>query len=629
MKMAVPSLSKDAASSWLLDHFEKIIVGFVFLFGVGLIWGGISAIRTQSAPPDLAPEKISSRATAALAHIDAQPQPPAEKLLESRGLPDSLASWVAPAEKDPRKLVLNRPLFDELARRTQPTVFPIEDLRAVAGVAVLAVPAADADPVGPGSRPGFQPSPPGFDPLAGGGLDDMGLGGAGVDPAESVPPARIAPYVVVTGLIPYAKQFTDYQERFENASFRESQVDTPHWSDFLIERADVTSGAPEKWERINLRAVVQSIQKEWAGVQTDALPAEFLLSPEQQPGLAGISYAWPLPQLAMESWGQEAWHPWILSEWNRILAEQTALSATQDGNIMQPFGPGFGTSGVPFTEGGQFPGGFGNQFGPLGGGSSDFGMELLSDPLGMPDNGTPSVEYKLFRFVDTAIKEGHSYRYRVRVSVWNPNYRVPAQHLADADLATATKLPSAASNETIAVTVPAAMGILARTLPPLSKDQELKRDTAEVLVLWPHDKTGNYALHRSVTSLGGMISVEEKPDIVENKGGGGRSSKPRTTQESNLIPVGMLLDYTGQQTVAPTGLKTTTGRRSRKPSPPAEPFELIMIGEDGQLKWASPINSEERYMLYGSTLPPEFRGLPATPMGPDEFSPEGLFPGSR
>jgi hypothetical protein len=610
MKMAVPSLSKDTLTAWLLDHCEKIIGGIVLLLAVWLAWGGLNAIRSQSAPAELKPDKIAAKAAEALAHIDSQGEPPKGKILEPVGLSDSIGTWLVPAEKDARKLVLSRPLFDELARRAQPEVFPVEDLRAVAGVAVLAVP-ADPGEAGGRPRPGPRPPRPG-DPPPGGLPGDFGPGVEEADPAESVPPARIVPYVIVTGLIPYRKEFDEYLVRFENASFRDQQRDFPLWSDFLIERADVTNGLEEKWERINPKAVAQAMQKEWAGVQADSLPAEFFLSPEEQPGLVDIAYAWPLPQLAMESWGPEAVHPWATAEWQRIVAEQ-AVMGIQDINPMRPVGP----ATMPFSGGGQLPPGFES---PLGSGS--LGMEPSLDPFPGADDGVNRLDFKLFRFVDMAVRPGHSYRYRVRLSLWNPNYQVPAQHLADADLAKATKLPSPPSNETAAVPVPGVMSVLARMLTAEPK----QRGTAEVLVLWPHESTGNYALHSVTASLGGIVSVQRTIEQQENDRGRTKPGKGKPEPVTELVPVGMLVDFLGQQGSSPSGQKPSAGRRGKKTAPPAEPFELLVLGNDGELKWTNPIDSEERYLLYVTTLPTDLRGLPTDQMGPDGRPPESMFP---
>lgn len=609
MKITMPTLSKDTVLEWLLDHGEKIVGTATLLLACWLAWGGLAALRSQSASEKLGPEKIVARAGEALAHIDRQPEPPPEKLLEPLGLADSIDTWLSPAEKDPRTLVLSRPLFDELAKRTQPEVFPVEDLQAVAGVAVLGLPAnADMDG-GRQPRPGFRPPPP-FDPLAG----EMGIDQQ-PDPAENVPPAKIVPYVIVTGLIPHEKQAADYLGRFETASFRDPQRDRPLWSDFLIERADVTNGPTEKWERINPKAVAQAAQREWAGAQPDSLPPEFFLAPEEQPGLGDIVYGWPLPQLAMESWGPEAIHPWALAEWQRRLAEQAAVTGGIPGSLPQPLGQ----ATTPFGAGGGLPSGMGSPFSAPG-----LGMEPLFDPQSGLDAAVDQLEYRLFRFVDTAVKTGRAYRYRVRISVWNPNHDVPAQHLAQADLAKATKLPSPPSNETTAVSVPGPMGVLARMLPVDPK----QRDSAEVLVLWPHEKTGNFALHSVTAAPGGMVSVQRKiPQEEGDDRGRGKPGRGKQEPATEPVPVGMLVDFIGQQVADQANARPTAARRGKK-SAPAEPFELLMLGEDGQLRWASPISSDERYRLYADTLPSELRGIPAGPLGPDG-EPEPLFPGFR
>ena len=122
------------------------------------------------------------------------------------------------------------------------------------------------------------------------------------------------------------------------------------------------------------------------------------------------------------------------------------------------------------------------------------------------------------------------------------------------------------------------------------------------------------------------MSVQRK--IAQEEGddrGRGKPGRGKQEPATELVPVGMLVDFMGQQVAEQANARPTAGRRGRK-SAPAEPFELLMLGEDGQLRWASPISSDERYRLYADTLPPELRGIPAGPMGPDGV-PEPMFPG--
>lgn len=548
MKMAVPKLSKETVLPLLLEHCEKIVVGIVSLVALWLTWSGISFIRTKSASGDLLPTAISSQAASALQHVDATDQPPADMLVASRGLDDEIVVWSSSADQEPRRPILARTLFPEAAKRSQPDVFPVERLQAVAGVAVLAVAADRQPPVAAPQRPARP-----FDPPPGGPGNQEPS-----DPARNVPPGKIVPYVIVTGLIPHEKQIEEFSRRFQEAGFSDPALDAPNWSDFLVERNDVTKGPGEAWQRLDLKAMFTGTKTDWNGEQPNALPNEYFLSPAEQSATGDVPYAWPMPRLAMEPWGSEAIHPWALTDW--------AVPRRTD----EPY----------------------------------------------------QVKFKVFRFVDTTVTTGHAYRYRVRVSLKNPNYRVPPQHLAEADLANAAKLPSAPSNETPSVRIPGTTGVLAR-LPPV----EPKKGTTEVLVLQPNDQTGNYALHSVTTVPGGLIAVPRKGDDepVADDRRPGRPGKGKGDALEAGIPVGMLLDFVGQQAAqAAGGPRPTAGRRGRKATPPAEPFEVMLLDVGGALERASVVDSEKRYRLYERTLPAELRSQAET-----VAAPESPFPGFK
>jgi hypothetical protein len=67
---------------------------------------------------------------------------------------------------------------------------------------------------------------------------------------------KIVPYVLVTGLIPLAKQLKEYHQKFDNASFKNATIDAPNWSSYRIERTEVQPGVAEKWSTIDVKAAI-------------------------------------------------------------------------------------------------------------------------------------------------------------------------------------------------------------------------------------------------------------------------------------------------------------------------------------------------------------------------------------
>lgn len=566
--MKLPNLSKDAVIDFLLRHGEKIVVAMIAVLAMGLAWGGIDALRTQAVNAERRPDALSSRAKRTLEHIDREKQPPEDVVPKSRSLTKIVEPWRAPRIAGaPEVPLLDAPLFEELARRTRPEVFPIEDLQATAGVAVFASKQqAAADP----GRP-----------IAG-----------------ALPPGTIVPYVVVSGLIPVAKQGGDYARRFQATSFRDPKRDAPLWSDYLVERSTVVPGGGEAWDRIDLKAVAKKVRDQWPAPPREALPPTLFLAPEQHPGSGGIGYCWSLPQLAMDGWGPEALHPWFRRELDRLRAEREAArkaAAEAAGAPDQPADEGFSPLAEPAA-------------GARAGGPAD--QNARADA---------QFEYRLFRFLDTAVESGKAYRYRVRLSVWNPNYNVPAQHLADPASAKDAKIAAPPSNATEAVTVPGVVTTLVRTMPK-AEMRRFKPGMAEVLVLGPDARSGNYALRGVVTDLGGFVNVDRKlnrPGDIRVRG-------------EEITTNGLLLDVAGRQ-------ENREDLRAARNAGPPEPLELIVMREDGGFELVTAAESEASIIRYAPTLPavddakagpkPPDGGAPEPPQKDNPFS--FPLPGSR
>jgi hypothetical protein len=685
MKAPALKFDKDAILDFLLNHCEKIVVALVALGAVLLLWGGLDAMRTQSVQDGQTPEAIDTLAGAAARHIDAQPKPPADTFLEGGKLAAQIDPW------RPQKVkitagptvpaVLDRPLFQELSKRSKAEVLPIEDLRAVSGIAVLPepvdpnaaagmVPPPDLAPPAeePGQRPGRrgrrpprQPEPTPTPEM--GGLPGFAQG----------PRAKIVPYVVVTGLVPVAKQRAEFDRCFGTAGFRDATLDVPRWGQYLVERTTVAPGAAERWERMQLRNIETFAQggapaANPAGavaepLQAEVLPQAFLMTPAE----SDIGYSAALPQRIDDAWGTATIHPWFLPQLKRLLAEAAPgfaadrpevdidpkkLAATPDeyesaigtlkgisfvGEPMPQPQTGVVAFGVEAADGVKFPADeVGTATAPvfvlaapwartlaLDGGPSEgvkcnvrVRMEMLgqtpvarvlgirylgadgqpgeevSDPSPFPLNAgavagmgpaaggaTEGAEYRLFRFVDTSVKPGQQYRYRVKFALRNPNFGLDRQHLADPATAKGEFLVSKESNATPAVGIPDPTSIVVR---PLAKDEikqrKIKPGAVEILVMAASGDTGNYSLRSLVTEPGGLANV----DSSLNKPGDAR------TRGENIATDRVLVDLRGRQEENPK---------------PGEPFELLFLKPDGTFEFVSAADGHESYTRYAATLP--------------------------
>ena len=169
--MKRPSLKFDKQSilGFLLKHAEKLVVGLVGLIGLVLLWNGINALRIKSVRSTETPEAVAQLSAATVQHIDAVQKPPADTGRKGGELALAIDPWRPQQVKiatAPAAPLLARPLVAELSKRTKPAVLPLEDLRAIAGVAVLpdATDPAALMPMGPGAegidRPEREPENP-------------------------------------------------------------------------------------------------------------------------------------------------------------------------------------------------------------------------------------------------------------------------------------------------------------------------------------------------------------------------------------------------------------------------------------------------------------------------------------
>ncbi len=549
MKLPGIPLNMERVGEFLLRHGEKILGTVVLLGAAWLAWSGIAAVRTQGVREDHAPAGIKKVAARADAHVGRVKKAPQDFLAAHGALAEQLDAWRSPlppwqsvaalelADPPPMSL-LDKPLFEELAKRTKPDVFPLEELHAAAGVGL------------------FATKPP--------------AGGRDVEPGAAAG-SRLAPYVIVTGLIPAGRQQDEYRGRFQGVGYKEIKRDAPLWSDFVLERTAVAPGMPENWEPIDLAAAVQAWARDWA-MQPREPPANWLLDATtgdaRSPQTTPVAFCGPLPERLDEGWGLDDLHPRLIAWLERRNAADGDRQPEPRSPNAGPGGPGF--AGLPPAEAPAAP--------------------QPQDPV------VESEPYRLFRFIDTDVQSGRAYRYRVRLKVWNPNLGLAPQHLANASLAREQKLaspPSAASNTAV---VPGTTRILAGMVrKDDAKRLKIKPGTYEVIVLAPDNSGSDYALRAIYGELGLPADVDAKT---------GRSSTEIRSRGKPVTTGCILVDARGRQedresTTAPRG---GTRKPDRELVP--EPLEMLCLRPDGSFEFVSAADAERDMRRYWTTLPP-------------------------
>jgi len=575
MKMPALSLNTDAIVEFLLRHGEKFIVAGLALGAGWLAWTGINAVRLETVPPNQLPSAIQAAAAQAESHIASAADVPADLVPPHASLTATLDGWRNIEPKEARDLaVLDKPLFENLARRTQPRALPLEDLRAVAGIAVLEVkpPAGGPAPAaaGAGRRPrgrppesaDIQPEP---EPVA----EPIGQ------------PGRVVPYVVVTGLIPAAAQQEEFNRRFADVGFRDPKLDAAVWTGFEVERATAAAGNESSWQKLDQASVLKLRIAQWAAADPNRVPAAFQLAAEQDGrdrNATPFGFCGPLPTRIDEPWGLEQFHPLVTAS---LRQARTVSRPANQPAAEQP-------AALPaFVDRGDGPPGFNPATQPpkpSAGESTPGSQEPQTGPR------------RMFRFIDTSVEPGKSYRYRVTLKIANPNVGIESQYLAEPALATDLQLAAPPSDATPAVRIPDPVMMLATRLDADDvRRLKLKPGMFELLVMAPSQKTGNYSLRSVVTETGGIANVDESL----NRPGDLRFKGEKTT--TNRV----LLDVFGQQGELVAASPARGGRQTTQRSAgPAEPLEMIFRKPNGSLEIASAADSESRFARYRDTLYP-------------------------
>jgi hypothetical protein len=279
-----------------------------------------------------------------------------------------------------------------------------------------------------------------------------GAGAPGAKPGVVVQQVEtkgvIRPAVVLTGRVPYSKQFDEFYNKFKEAipptEGHSPEQDFPVYNQFKIERQEVTGSGDEKWVVLDLDNAFNDRERWMVQPETDQVDPTYL----------DQFLAWPMPPTIGRNWGRLASHPMIPFGWMFEETEQRGMTGrggygadtsgmgSRSRNASMGVGGGYGSPGAGYQQryGNTGYGTTGHSRPGYGSTASDGGPARNTTGFGagaeMPGFTEPTptahVPSYLFRFVDTQkVEAGKQYRYRVTLELANPNFGLNPAILAD------------------------------------------------------------------------------------------------------------------------------------------------------------------------------------------------------
>jgi hypothetical protein len=400
-------LDKQAIQGFFVRHVEKLVLaGLLFVF-LGLAYGAATHPTYNRQPREL--QEAAQRADQNIEQIK---QPTAPSWAKVNAYPEiaqrsrnvvSETAYVWPKPMD-------NLIWPPLALRPEPPLFATEDLKGTAGVGAIQMKTAS-------------------------GQQQVGQR-----------------WIVITGLVPAAKQVQAYTETFKDLKRPES--DTPRYIHFWVERAEMFGDARDAnpvWTQINVLEAKQ-IQNSWTTTAQEAVAAPFIHDP----------LVFPLGPLMSGTWDESVAHP------PKIRLASATLNGTQQPVVTpKPGGlpdvpqqpdmpPGVVKPAADLPPAAPGAVGGGAVPGPAGAGAAVAAAPAAGGAVA-PVAAAPgteaaagggeghghtadvmAVEYLLLRFFDFKVEPGKRYSYRVKLLLANPNYKCEVRYLTSPALAEKT-----------------------------------------------------------------------------------------------------------------------------------------------------------------------------------------------
>jgi hypothetical protein len=493
MKLKI-SFDKKAIGNFFLQHTEKVVFILFLLTFASIIYGAVMRREKFDKTPVQLIEKCSTAERSFEGERKIELPTPDYKSIANKYKDNKNGINVEPYKTD---VVWDSPVFPVRGKRGSPQLFDVQDLRAVAEFGAFQVGEAAGEPADRGGRDA-PPRPPirGERNAGGGRATTGGIHGKC--------------WVVLTGLVPYEKQANAYKEAFRDAMGYDPFRDTPTYSSYSVERAEIKSPADKtnpNWQPCGTKSTEEVVTKEWLGQQNDVI----------DPKYSDTILTYPLGPLTKRKWGKNVAHEPEIP----ILSTDAVGAGNTERREVRVDRRGAGD--------------------PRGRGGDPRETTIVAEGEQIP-------EYKLFRFFDFNVEPGKSYIYRVQLVLNNPNYQVPASQLIDAQqtqketLETSIKVAPSSS----IIYVPTDTQILVDSVKPKAGYDY----TGKVLLLKWMKTTGQeaYKDFRDNTNLerGQLLNFNnEKLTPVQESSSGPHEPQAQTQDPTNLTTDATLLDMGG------------------------------------------------------------------------------------
>jgi hypothetical protein len=557
------NLNGAAIKGLAMQHGEKALFGVAVFVLLMFIW---SAAKTDVLGPDKQPDKLKESAEKSDQWVLSSKWDPKAKGVE-------VVDYVKRAKRDPLvdkdyrlAVFFDKPLWESKSLRPDPKVLAIEELQAAAGLGIFALNPPDkpdqADPAMPPKGKKAAPPPP---PVAG-------------RPAHG--DLKGLSWVVVTGLVPLAKQEAEFEEAFHNVKFNDPAQDFPEFAGLRIERAEVAdAAAPPNWQPLNM-VVNRTILKSFRTAARELVDDEFI----------DAVHTVPLG-------------PLVGSEWTYKVVGHSS-------DKIKPFEkPGARSGRVETTEPGPA-----EDIDDGGVGLVDPHKAAANAPIRAGQPGAPRPagaggpkrkhsEYVLFRIVDYTVEPGKQYTYRVQRRLLNPNRSVAEKWLKDPTTRVKKVIESPWCAPTPVVTVPRDIELFAgAVIKPGARDLQVK-----VLIRKLDRERGLQVPAEGTFGRGSLLNISKPKVKIDD-------AEINEPLDSNSV----LVDLRGGD------------RLSIRDKSLIEPVELLILQPDGSLVVHDELDDEEAYAenqgaATGAKKPPSASPLPGgNPY--DDLKPKGGVP---